>query len=220
MIGHIENVLAALNAAEVRYLVVGGVAVVLHGYLRTTQDLDLVIHLERENLLRALQAFEGLGFQPLVPVAMTDFAESANREKWIQEKNMIVFSLWHPQEPTRKVDIFVSEPFDFHETYRRSVRMDLGNTEAFVVPLGLTGHQILDCHSREKGPRAMSESSDPITSFYSDSDDWGSHEANRRLEIEIGLSLTPAERLLWLEKTLEEVRPLVGLAQFGKPVQA
>ena len=36
MIGDIETILEALNRAHVRYLVVGGVAVVLHGYLRTT----------------------------------------------------------------------------------------------------------------------------------------------------------------------------------------
>jgi hypothetical protein len=43
----IEQVLAALNAENVRYLVVGGVAVVLHGHLRTTADLDLVVELKR-----------------------------------------------------------------------------------------------------------------------------------------------------------------------------
>jgi hypothetical protein len=45
-----------LERAGVRYLVVGGVAVVLHGYLRTTLDLDLVIQLEPDNLDRALTA--------------------------------------------------------------------------------------------------------------------------------------------------------------------
>ena len=36
-----EPVLKALSDARVRYLVVGGVAVVFHGHLRTTGDLDL-----------------------------------------------------------------------------------------------------------------------------------------------------------------------------------
>jgi hypothetical protein len=46
MSGRVEWVLAPLERAGVRYLVVGGVAVVLHGYLRTTLDLDLVVQLE------------------------------------------------------------------------------------------------------------------------------------------------------------------------------
>lgn len=41
----IESVLKALNDSGVRYLVVGGIAVVMHGHLRTTADLDLVVDL-------------------------------------------------------------------------------------------------------------------------------------------------------------------------------
>lgn len=39
----IESVLKALNDSGVRYLVVGGIAVVMHGHLRTTLDLDLEV---------------------------------------------------------------------------------------------------------------------------------------------------------------------------------
>jgi len=38
-------VFEALNGARVRYVVVGGVAVVLHGHARLTTDLDLVVDL-------------------------------------------------------------------------------------------------------------------------------------------------------------------------------
>ncbi len=44
----VEAVVAALNAAEVRYLIVGGLAVNAHGYQRTTVDLDMVIQLHTE----------------------------------------------------------------------------------------------------------------------------------------------------------------------------
>lgn len=59
MSDRVEWVLTPLERAEVRYLVVGGVAVVLHGYLRTTLDLDLVVQLERGNVERALSAIRG-----------------------------------------------------------------------------------------------------------------------------------------------------------------
>ena len=65
----VRTILRALNDAEVRYLIVGGLAVVLHGYVRFTQDIDLVIQLERENVLRAMNAFTAIGYRPLVPVA-------------------------------------------------------------------------------------------------------------------------------------------------------
>src|SRR5438477_184989 len=110
MIGSIENVVAALNAADVRYLVVGGVAVVLHGHLRTTGDLDLVVQLERANLLRAVKALEGLGYRPRPPVALSAFADAAARQTWIRDKGLTVFSLWSTTQPDLEVDLFVSEP--------------------------------------------------------------------------------------------------------------
>jgi hypothetical protein len=113
MRGRIEQVLSTLTEAKVRYLVVGGVAVVLHGHLRTTLDLDLVLHLERDNLERALAAFSDLGFQPRVPVPLRSFADPMTRDAWAREKNMTVFSLWHPDHPGFAIDLLIQEPFDF-----------------------------------------------------------------------------------------------------------
>ena len=94
MVGDIERVLDALNAAGVRYLVVGGVAVVLHGHLRTTADLDLVVQLDRDNVLRAMRALTGLGYRPRAPVAAEAFADEEVRESWVRDKGLTVFSLW------------------------------------------------------------------------------------------------------------------------------
>lgn len=131
--GDIERVLNALNQAGARYLVVGGVAVVLHGFLRTTKDLDLVIQLERDNLQRGLQALKDLGFQPVVPVPLEAFADPVIRESWIREKNLVVFSLWHPERQGFQIDLFASEPFDFQEVYERALRVPLERTEATVI---------------------------------------------------------------------------------------
>lgn len=89
----IEQVLASLNAAGVRYLVVGGVAVVLHGHLRTTADLDLVVALDDANAQRAVEALQALGFTPRAPVAASQFADAAARAGWIAEKGLTVVSL-------------------------------------------------------------------------------------------------------------------------------
>ena len=51
-----EDVFRALNKGKVRYAVAGGVAVVLHGYIRFTADLDLIIHLEEKNIDKFLVA--------------------------------------------------------------------------------------------------------------------------------------------------------------------
>lgn len=43
-------------------------------------------------------------------------------------------------------------------------------------------------------------------------------EGHRRRQARLGLALSPAERLRWLEETMEELRGLVGRARCGRPV--
>jgi hypothetical protein len=46
----------ALNKASVNYVLVGGCAVVLHGYYRTTHDIDLLVDASEENIRRLKEA--------------------------------------------------------------------------------------------------------------------------------------------------------------------
>jgi nucleotidyltransferase AbiEii toxin of type IV toxin-antitoxin system len=133
--GDLDRIFAALDASGARYLVVGGVAVVLHGHPRFTADLDLVLALDPDNLSRALPALEALGYRPRAPVSLTQFVDPAQRQLWIDEKSMTVFSLWSPQLPATEIDLFAAEPLPFEAAYRRALRADLGATTATVASL-------------------------------------------------------------------------------------
>ena len=54
------KVCGLLNAAQVRYVVVGGFALALHGYPRFTKDVDILIEPTLDNATRTLKALEGL----------------------------------------------------------------------------------------------------------------------------------------------------------------
>ena len=131
----IEQVLVELNSEGVRYLVVGGVAVVLHGHLRTTADLDLVLALTPENVRRAIIALERLGFRPRAPVPAMDFVDPDKRAVWLRDKGLTAFSLWSEQIAGIEVDLFVEEPFDFEQAYVRAVRVNLDTTWTIVASL-------------------------------------------------------------------------------------
>ena len=60
----VEAIVGALNAANVRYLVAGGLAVVAHGFVRFTADIDLIVDLEPANVTRAIAALDGLDYRP------------------------------------------------------------------------------------------------------------------------------------------------------------
>lgn len=121
----LEAIVRILNDAHTRYLVVGGLAVAAHGYGRATFDVDLVIQLQPDNVRRAIGALETLGYRPLVPVAASAFADPAIRESWIREKQIIVFQLHSEQHRDTRIDIFVTEPFDFDAEYDNALLGEL-----------------------------------------------------------------------------------------------
>ncbi len=115
----VEAIVRALNEAKVQYLVVGGLAVNAHGYVRLTRDVDIVLALEPENALRGLQALLKIDYHLAIPAQPEEFADAATREDWRKNKQMIVLKLWSDQHRRTPVDIFVYEPFDFRaETVR------------------------------------------------------------------------------------------------------
>lgn len=133
---HLEQLFAALNAAGVRYLVVGGLAVLAHGYLRMTRDLDLVIALEGDNPERTLAVFARLGYRPNLPVELLDFADPEKRRRWQQEKGMQVYQLVSDQLADCPVDLFVEEPFAFADMVTDRVEYALG-VDTVIPVVGL-----------------------------------------------------------------------------------
>lgn len=110
-----EKLFSALNKKKVKYAVVGGVAVNLYGIERATHDLDLLLAMDEENLLKAILVFKNLGYSPKVPVKPEDFANKQIRERWIKEKNMIVFSYIDFKNPYVLIDIVISSSLKFED---------------------------------------------------------------------------------------------------------
>ena len=130
---HLETVFKALNQAGVRYLVVGGLAVMAHGYVRVTRDLDLVLALDGKNPEDALRAFERLGYGPNLPVELMDFADPEKRRQWKAEKGMQVYQLVSDSLVDCPIDLFVDEPFAFSEMHE--ARADYVLSEEVTLPV-------------------------------------------------------------------------------------
>jgi Nucleotidyl transferase of unknown function (DUF2204) len=165
-----DPIFAALQATGVRYVVVGGVAVNLHGYQRFTKDIDLVIELIPDQALKALEALQTLGYKPNVPVKLSDFADPTIREGWVRDKGMMVFQMYSNQ--TRmSIDIFVQYPVDFEELWSQGTKIDLPETSlriASIDHLVLMKRQagraqdLLDVEKLEKLKQIMAERGDAL----------------------------------------------------------
>lgn len=124
-----------MNKNKVRYLVVGGGAVVLHGVVRMTADLDLFVDLKENNLLKFTEILTSLGYRPKIPVRASAFADKSKREKWRKEKDMLVFSFYHFKRYQDHVDVFVYEPVGFEEAYKEKEVMAAGRIKIPVISI-------------------------------------------------------------------------------------
>ena len=79
--GDLQRVFEALQQKSCRYLVVGGVAVVLHGHPRFTADLDLVVSLHPKNAAAVIDALTSLDYRPRAPVQAHEFTDPAARQR-------------------------------------------------------------------------------------------------------------------------------------------
>jgi predicted nucleotidyltransferase len=130
-----QSFFKALNHDNVRYVVVGGLAVVLHGHLRLTADVDLVVDLEPEAAANTIDVLTRLGLRPRVPVRAEAFADARERQRWIEERGMQVFTMFDPKNPLRSVDLFVDLPVPFEELWNRSEMIRLPETEVRVASI-------------------------------------------------------------------------------------
>ena len=121
----VESIVRALNESGVDYLIVGGLAVNLHGFVRLTRDVDIVLRLSADHATRGLHALLNIGYQMQIPEKPEAFADAATRERWRQEKNMIVLKLWSDAHRRTPIDVFVYEPFSFEVELPRASRLEL-----------------------------------------------------------------------------------------------
>ena len=103
----LERVVSCLRQASVRFAIAGGHAVALHGAVRGTLDLDLVLALSRQNLLAAESALNRLGLQSRLPLKAAEVFDF--REEYIRNRNLIAWSFVNPADPTEMVDIILTE---------------------------------------------------------------------------------------------------------------
>jgi hypothetical protein len=99
----------ALNKAEVRYILVGGYSVVLHGYSRTTGDMDIWMERTSENYERIIKAFQIFGM-PLFDMTESNFLSHP------------IWDVFTFGTPPVAIDIMVKiEGLNFEDVFQKAV---------------------------------------------------------------------------------------------------
>ena len=112
------EILEGLYKSKVKYLIVGGLSVNLYGVPRVTQDIDIVIAMDRENVLKITSLLKELGYVPRLPVSPDDLANPDKVKDWIENKNLKAFSFYHKNENYKVIDIVLVHPLNFEKSFK------------------------------------------------------------------------------------------------------
>lgn len=116
-----KELFRSLNAKGVEYLLIGGYAVIIHGYVRNTNDIDVVVSSDPENVSRCLDALEEFGFGgPGLRNALTS-----------HEKDVVRMGV----EPMKIEILNYLNGVDFDEAYGRRVTRDVEDIKIDVISL-------------------------------------------------------------------------------------
>jgi hypothetical protein len=114
----LSRVSRALDDAGVRYAVVGGYAVALHGAVRGTVDIDLLLRWTLRDLRAAEAALRSIGLVSRLPVNAESVFQF--RDEYIRNRNLIAWNFYNPQDLSEQVDIVISEDLKG----KRRIRME------------------------------------------------------------------------------------------------
>lgn len=88
-----EDVLADLSQHNVKYLLVGGLAVALCGFVRTTLDIDILIQADEENIRRLLDRLKHFGEGSASELTPADFTLEEGSIRIVEDFPLDVFTI-------------------------------------------------------------------------------------------------------------------------------
>ncbi len=102
----LNRVCSALTEKGIRYAIVGGYAVALHGAVRGTVDVDIALRWNLKSLQATEQALLGIGLVSRLPISAADVFQF--RDEYVQNRNLIGWNFYNPDNPGEQVDIVIT----------------------------------------------------------------------------------------------------------------
>ncbi len=115
-------------------MLVGGLAVNLHGFIRSTADMDILIEMSDENLKKAVTIFKKQGYHVKQPVDPMGIADAKTRRDWIQNKHMKAFNFYKDDE-FKEVDIIIESPVSFIEAKTSALSIKIDNMRLPLISI-------------------------------------------------------------------------------------
>ena len=127
-----KEFLKLLNAHQVRYLLIGGIAVAYHGYPRSTNDIDVWVEISDDNASKLVSVLEEFGFT--LPELTADL--------FLQSERIVRMGV-----PPMRIEVLTSiSGVEFQDCFRSRVVDEIDG-----VPVNLIGLSHLKTNKRASG---------------------------------------------------------------------
>ena len=134
MASNFLEILSQLHDCHVDFVIVGGVAAVLHGGSRVTFDLDVVPSLAPDSWKAAVDLLWSLGARPRIPEPLDRIRDVEQVQRWQSEKGMLALNFRTP-DSSIEVDFLVSESHQFEELRGRAAKVTIDERIFFVASI-------------------------------------------------------------------------------------
>lgn len=128
------DLFAALNR-KVDYVLIGGLAIALHGIERATMDIDVTVAMTSDNLASLVGTARELGMTPVLPVPLDALSDLDQLAQWHRERNLEAFALRAPGLAGVTLDVLLYPPVDYADMRSRAVRFQAGNVPVVVASI-------------------------------------------------------------------------------------
>jgi hypothetical protein len=132
---HLVEILETLCQHEVKFVIAGGVAMILHGVARSTSDLDITLLLTDENLQAFLNVARSLRLESGIPIPPERLLEPESMVQAYQEKGCLVYPFRDPNFPQRHVDVFITPDKSYDALRLDAVPKPFGRHTLWIASL-------------------------------------------------------------------------------------
>ncbi len=114
------TLIRALERQKLAYALVGGYAVSLHGAVRGTLDVDIVIPHTKKSFVATEETLASIGLRPRLPLRAEEVFSF--REEYIQNRNLTAWGFQNPGDLSQLVDVIITHDLRKMKTLRKKVK--------------------------------------------------------------------------------------------------
>jgi hypothetical protein len=129
------DLFSALARHKVDYLLIGGLAVSLHGVERATMDVDITVAMNPDNLAALIDVARELKLSPVLPVSLESLGDPELLRQWHKERHLEAFALRTPDLTGVTVDVLLFPPVEFSGMASRAAVFKVSDADIHVVSI-------------------------------------------------------------------------------------